>query len=251
MKMSAWKCSGSMFRVSRFFHMVRMKRRRRMMKRVWVWKIGRWVGRLRWFSAIWRRRGLHITLPPVNISFHLHHHHHPNDYQDDSLPSGGGEPPPCTSFLQPGTSFHLSTYHSIFPLSSSHVSWTIICPCQHVKILASSPYKGGEMKIVAEGFWLGKGFDFLYFWISMLTRFRCSHLKCELYILNIMAKGIWRAFRGGWLAGGLRDGEVAWVRPIWGEVKISKLVFGLLIDLDNRQDFEAQPTERTFHFFGK
>ena len=28
------------------------------------------------------------------------------------------------------------------------------------------------------------------------------------------------------------------------------MVFGLLIDLDNRQDFEAQPTERTFHILG-
>ena len=205
MKISAWKCSGSMNRVSRFFHTVGMKRRRRMMKRVWVWKIGRWVGRLRWFSAIWRRRGLHITPPPVNISFHLHHHHHliyrlswwfsaiwrrkglhiipPPvntlshlhhhhhliDYQDDSLPSGGREAPPCTSPLQPGTSFHLSTYHSILPLSSSsHVSWTIICPCHHVSI-ASFPHKAGELNSVAEGLWLGKGF--LCFWISMRNRF--------------------------------------------------------------------------------
>ena len=169
MRISAWKCSGSMNRVSRFFHTVGMKRRRRMMKRVWVWKIGRWVGRLRWFSAIWRRRGLHITPPPVNISFHLHHHHHLIDYQDDSLPSGGGEAPPCTSLLQPGTSFHLSTYHSILPLSSSsHVSWTIICPCHHVSI-ASFPHKAGELNSVAEGLWLGKGF--LCFWISMRNRF--------------------------------------------------------------------------------
>ena len=172
MKMSAWKCSGSMFRVSRFFHMVRMKRRRRMMKRVWVWKIGRWVGRLRWFSAIWRRRGsAHhsstcqhiISSSPPSSSYRL------SRWFSAIWRRRGCLPPPCTSLLQPGTSFHLSTYHFILPLSSSsHVSWTIICPCHHISI-ASFPHKAGELNSVAEGLWLGKGF--LCFWISMRNRF--------------------------------------------------------------------------------